>query len=563
MRPELMNMHSMFEFLMGAYLQVLTWVVQLASALAVIANRPVNHGDYALAAVIAASILLGLLCCIWAVAERVRGATRRGAMRAALARAQADIRFRETMIAACPEAIAVIGGDLGKPLSYRGGAALLQACLDGPDAATLAAKLESLITAGAAFTLSLRTASCPVVAVRGCSVGSRAAVFFRVDKDAPEPEADFCATMDALPIPVWIRNKHMVLTWANRAFLAATASSTLRDALLKDASLDQSERDLARAASDGADKVSTKRYVVINGQRRALTIDMRRLPDKSVAGFATDVTDITKAEAKLQLSADAFSSVLNTFDTAIAIFGADRRLETYNGAYVRMWRLPEQWLDAHPTFDDILDRLREMRRLPEQRDFGAWKRELMEQFEQAGHHHEATWHSPTGLSVDVKSYPYLLGGAIYVFRDISERLRLEASYQMLVRSQRATLNTISDAMAMFGPDDRLKLYNDAFVRLWKLTENQLSDQPHLTKVADLCASRTGRDGIWSMVSAGVNSSEPARYGEWGHLARADGRSLSLALTRLPEGATLVTFADVTDLQRFQTLLREEKQSSVA
>ena len=556
-------MHSMFEFAMGAFLQVLTWVVQLASMLAAIADRPMNHGDYALAAVVASSILLGLLCCVWAVAERVRGAVRRDAMRTALARAQSDIRFREAMISACPEAIAVIGGDLGAPLSYRGGAALLQACLDGPDAATLAAKLETLLATGAAFTLALRTASFPVVTVRGSAVGSRAAVFFRVDKDAAEPEADFCSAMDALPIPVWIRNKHTVLTWANRAFLAATGSPTLRDALLTDASLDSSERDLARAASDGADIVSARRYIVIGGQRRALTIDMRRLPDKSVAGFATDVTDLAKAEAKLQLNADAFSNALNTFETAVAIFGADRRLATYNTAYVRMWHLPEQWLDAHPTLNDILDRLREMRRLPEQRDFAAWKRELMEQFEEAGQQVEQTWHSPTGLSVDVRSFPHLLGGAIYLFRDISERLRMESSYLMLRLSQRATLNTINEAMAVFGPDGRLKLHNDAFVRLWKLNEEELAGQPHLTKVADLCAARTGRDGIWSMVSAGVNSSEPARYGEWGHLARADGRSLSLALTRLPEGATLVTFTDLTDLQRFQTLLREEKQSSVA
>ena len=556
-------MHSMFEFAMGTYLQVLTWVVQLASALAVIANRPMNHGDYALAAVVASSILLGLLCCIWAVAEHVRGASRRDAMRAALGRAQSDIRFREAMISACPEAIAVIGGDLGAPLSYRGGTALLQACLDGPDAATLAAKLESLIATGGAFTLRLRTASFPVVTVRGCAVGSRAAVFFRVDKDAAEPESDFCATMDALPMPVWIRNKHMVLTWANRAFLTATASPTLRDALLSDASLDRSERDLARAASDGADIESARRYIVIGGERRALTIDMRRLPDKSVAGFATDVTDLVKVEARLQLNAEAFNGVLNTFETAVAIFGADRRLATYNAAYARMWHLPELWLDAHPTFSDILDRLREMRRLPEQRDFAAWKRELMKQFEDAGQHHEETWHSPTGVSLDVRSFPYLLGGAIFLFRDISERLRTEASYQMLVLSQRATLNTVNEAMAVFGPDGRLKLHNDAFIRLWKLNEDQLSGQPHLTAVAGLCAARTGRDGIWSMVSAGVNSSEPARYGEWGHLARADGRSLSLALTRLPEGATVVSFTDVTDLQRFQTLLTEEQQSSVA
>jgi len=556
-------MHTVFEIAMGAYLQVLAWVAQLASLLAVISGRGASHGDYTVAAVVVSSIIIGLLCAVWAIVERMRAASQRDTLRAALGRAQADIRFREAMIAACPEAIAVLGGDLGVPLSYRGGSALLQACLDGPDAATLAAKLEALIATGAAFTLRLRTASFPRVTARGCPVGARAAVFFRVDNDGAEPQADYCAALDALPMPAWIRNKHMVLTWANRAFLAAKNLPTLRDALLTDGSLDCSERDLARAASEGAEIVRERRYIVVDGHRHALEIEMHRLPDRSIAGFAVDVTDLAKAEAKIQLNADAFGNVLNTFDTAVAIFGADCRLAVYNMAYARMWQLPEQWLETHPTLSDILDRLRETRRVPEQRDFAAWKREHMRQFEEPSHLVDETWHSPGGVSVDVRSFPYLLGGAIYLFRDISERLRLEASYQLLMRAQRAAFNTLNDAMAIFGPDGRLKLHNNAFVRLWRLDETELAHEPHLTRVADLCAARGGRDGIWSMVSAGVNSSEPARFSEWGDLVRADGHSLSLALTRLPEGATLVTFTDVTDFKRFQRGLREEKRTSAA
>jgi len=556
-------MHTVFEVAMGAYLQVLACVTVLASAMANLAHRHANQDDYTLAAVVAASIILGLICCMWAVAERLRTFSLRRALRSALARAQADIRFREAMISAGSEAAAVLGGDLSAPLSYRGGSALLQACLDGPDGNVFATKLEALMATGAAFALKVRTSSFPAVTARGCPVGSRAAVFFRLDKDAADPQADFAATMDALPVPVWIRNRHLVLTWANKAFLSATASPTLRDALLSDASLDRSERDLARAAADGKDVIRERRYVVLNGQRRAVEIDIRRLADGSVTGFAADVTALAKAEARLQLKADAFASVLNTFETAVAIFGDDQRLAAYNTAYARMWHLPEPWLEAHPTVFDILDRLREMRRLPEQRDFAAFKREHAEPFEDASRQVRDTWHSPTGLSVDVRSFPYLLGGVVYLFRDVSERLRLEASYHMLVKCQRAALNTISDAMAIFGPDGRLKLHNDAFARLWRLDEVDLASQPHLSAVADLCAARIGRDGIWSMVSAGVNSGEPSRYGEWGHVERADGRSLSLALTRLPEGATLVTFTDVTDLRGFQKILREEPETSVA
>jgi PAS domain-containing protein len=554
-------MHTAFEFIMGAYLSLLTGVARLAGWLTILGDDPAHR--YSLAAVIISSLLLGCGCCIWAVVTRLHYRSYRLAMRAALGRAQADIRFREAMISACPEAIAVLSTDMNAPLSYRGGAGLLQASLNGPDAAALAVKLEDLLATGTGFIATVRTANYPHVDVRGCAVGSRAAVFFHIDKTGAEPEADFAAVLDALPLPVWVRNKHLVLTWANRTFLAATGAATLRDALLKDASLDRSERDLARAAGEGHDTTAAKRYAVFNGERHSLALDLKRLPDYSIAGFALDTTAQARAESRLQLSIDAFGAMLNTLDTAVAIFGTDTGLVAYNSAFVRMWTLPEPWLKAHPTMSDVLDRLREMRRVPEQRNFAAWKKEFLQQFHDANEHAVETWHLPTGISIDVRSAPYLPGGTVYLFRDISERIRVASAHQLLLHTQRAVLDTMDNALALFGPDGRLRLHNNAFASLWEISENELAGQPHLTKIAALCAGRTGRDGIWSMIASGVNSSQPERLGEWGDLERADGKALSASLKRLPDSATLVTFTDNTDLARFSEMTAKPKLVTAA
>jgi hypothetical protein len=91
----------------------------------------------------------------------------------------------------------------------------------------------------------------------------------------------------------------------------------------------------------------------------------------------------------------------------------------------------------------------------------------------------------------------------------------------------------------------------------------LSPQPHFAEIATLCADRIGRDGIWSIISAGINSSSPERFGEWGRAQRADGHMLSLALSRLPNGATIVRFADITDLERFATMQQEDASNAAA
>jgi PAS domain-containing protein len=137
-----------------------------------------------------------------------------------------------------------------------------------------------------------------------------------------------------------------------------------------------------------------------------------------------------------------------------------------------------------------------------------------------------------------------------LFEDISETLRLSTQLHILAETQRATLDAIEDGMAVFGTDGKLRMHNAAFAGLWKFTEEELAAEPHLMALAQAATSRIGRDGIWNMIAAGITASEPAHYGEWGRVVRADGRVLALHLTRLPLGASLVTFEDNTDLERF-------------
>ena len=69
------------------------------------------------------------------------------------------------------------------------------------------------------------------------------------------------------------------------------------------------------------------------------------------------------------------------------------------------------------------------------------------------------------------------------------------------------------------------------------------------------------DGIWGIVSCGINSATPECFGEWSKTRRADGRVISLSLSRLPNGTTVVAFTDITDLEKFSAL--DEEMSGAA
>ncbi|MEI9995573.1 MAG: PAS-domain containing protein [Rhizomicrobium sp.] len=550
-------MHDIVSAIFSAFVQLTIWTSSLATGLGALGGHKPQQGELAMAAIVVASLLVCILGCFWALVERGRRAAGQHAMNQNLARAQSEIRFREAMISACPEAIVVMGADMPAPLSYRGGSALLQACLAGSDSTTLAARMKSLLEAGAPFVLTARTAIHQGVAVQGCVVGSRAAIFMRIEDETTGRARDFQTMLEAIPMPLWIRDRSFALTWANRAFLGTIGAITLDAARRSDQRLVRSERDLVGAVLEGNDVMGERRYAVVEGRRRALSVDMVRLPSAQVAGMALDVTETAQAEAQIRLDADANADLLDKVEVAVALFGSDRRLAFSNRKFSQMWGLPEAWLETHPAIEDIFDRLREVRRLPEQRDFQNWKKEHLKLFETDDGQLDEAWHVPGGVSVRVRAYPYLLGGVYYIFEDVSEALRLSTSLHMLTATQRATLDTIEDGMAVFGPDGRLKMHNAAFARLWHLDESDLQAEPHLTTLSALCLTRFGRDGIWSAVQSGVVSNEPARYGDWGRLARADGRILSLSLTRLPLGSTLVSFEDRTDLERFEAAIASD------
>jgi PAS domain-containing protein len=288
---------------------------------------------------------------------------------------------------------------------------------------------------------------------------------------------------------------------------------------------------------------------VADGKRCAFAITLDRLPDGHIVGSAIDVTATAQAEAKLQLQADAHAEVLDRIDIGVAIFGADHRLSHFNQAYAKLWDLPAEWLATRPNAGEIFDRLRELRRLPEQRDFAGWKEDRLALFDGENTSDEEYWHLPNGQSLRVAAQPDLMGGLTFLYEDVSDRLKLESSYTNLIRVQRATLDTLDDGVAVFGTDGRLKLNNTAFAELWQFADSELASEPHLRQLAQASERSFGQDNSWNVIASAVSSANPESYGKWANSTRRDGKTLSLTLARLPDGATLVSFSEKQRLAR--------------
>ncbi len=262
----------------------------------------------------------------------------------------------------------------------------------------------------------------------------------------------------------------------------------------------------------------------------------------------------------MQQHIDAHADTLDKLATAVAIFGRDQKLTFYNRAFARMWDLPEQWLDTHPGDGDILDRLREARRLPEQRDYQMWKRQRLALYENPGDGaSEDVWHIPSGKTLRVVAQPHPFGGLTFLYEDVTEKIALESSYNTLSKVQAATINSLQEGVAVFGPDGRLKLHNAAFLRIWELEPKDMAGEPHVRAIAAASAEKFGDEAMWERLIQAVSSGAPGPR-DMGEIERNDRTVLALSLSPLPDGATLVTFTDVTDRSRIESALRERSEA---
>jgi signal transduction histidine kinase len=522
------------------------------SALA--AGLPIGSPDIFL---IIALVSFALAMAVWALTEHRSSIASRRALRTSAEKARTMISARDAWLSAGRESLLIWSNSGSDPVSYGNGAVFLRDCMAGPDAADLESALKRLTTEGSEFAITCRTADRRMISVRGRPAGGNLLVFLD-EQSAVVESLDYRGALNALPIPVWIRDKNLSLRFVNRAFLTLAGLSE-EAAYSGNVAFERSERELAAAAQAGSQVAEATRFAVVSGARRALALTLSPLSDGSIAGSAMDVTGQTEAETRLRQHIMAHADIIDRMHTAVAVFGSDRKLTFYNPAFAELWGLQNSWLDTRPSHGELLDRLRELRKLPEQTDFRAWKQLQSQVFENRELEDEV-WHLPGGQSLRVTARPQPLGGVALLFEDVSEALRLESSYNTLMKVQKASLDTLQEGVAVFGPDGRLKLHNLAFARIWQFEAGELSGEPHLRQITKSCAARFGGDRIWDAVTASVTTAASARTREWSEMERSDGAIIRLSIAPLPDGATFVSFADITDRFRIETALRERNDA---
>jgi nitrogen-specific signal transduction histidine kinase len=376
---------------------------------------------------------------------------------------------------------------------------------------------------------------------------------------------ELTALFDAIDMPVWLRGPDLTLIQCNQSFARAVEAATPGDAVAAEAEIASPAQGAGRALAIQAqiaagEPVRKILHAIVAGERRLLEITEVLLPATGqVAGFAIDHTDLAASRDELSRHIAEHAGVLEKLGTAIAIYAADTHMTFFNVAFARLWDLEEDYLRSGPSLGEVLEELRSRRRLPEQIDFKVYKKEVLEQFTSLIEAREELMHLPDERVLRLVVHPHPLGGLLYTYEDVTDRITLERSYNTLIAVQRETLDNLHTAVAVFGPDGRLKLRNAAFETMWKISPQWAEIQPHVSDLVDATKGMFVEED-WPTLKERIVQRTTDYQPHAGRFARTDGSVLDYAAVPLPDGAMLFSYLDVTDTINVERALRERNEA---
>ncbi|MGA9051897.1 MAG: PAS-domain containing protein [Pseudolabrys sp.] len=366
------------------------------------------------------------------------------------------------------------------------------------------------------------------------------------------------ALLDSLPAPVWARDSAGELVFVNSAYADAVDAGDPAEAVARRLELlDQSARaELGRTRAAGETYTGRLPAIAAGGRRIFEVVDVPSAAGSS--GIAIDRTEVETMRAELTRMVEAHRRVLDQLATGVAVFNVDRKLTFYNAAFRVLFELDAGCLDQTPSDAAVLDTLRSKRKLPEEHDFRQWRQHLYEAYRTV-EPKEHMWHLPDGRALRVVTTPNPEGGVTYLYDEVTERLDMHRRYDALIKVQSETLDHMSEAVAVFGSDGRVRLHNPAFQRMWKLSHDALEQHPHAEAVTAWCQALHDDNTVWRSLRASVTAIDN-RESLVARIERRDGAMIDLATMPLPDGATLVTFQDRTDTVNVERALRERNEA---
>ncbi|MEE3154989.1 MAG: PAS-domain containing protein, partial [Pseudomonadota bacterium] len=382
-------------------------------------------------------------------------------------------------------------------------------------------------------------------------------------EEAARAREDFGALVgliEAAPMPMWFRGADMQLRLVNQAYVAAVGAESADQVVSDQVELvetvnGRTAAEVAQQAADRRQPIERILSATIDRARRTIRVTDLPLMGEGIAGYAVDIEEMEEQAREFRAFREAQRSMLDQLSIGVAQFDAAHRMTFANQPYHRVFSLPPGVVNERTTFEQMLLIARENGRIPEVRDFPAWRNELAEWFQRDEPHEEA-WSLSDSTHLRVIAQPLPDGGLVMIAEDRTEQLALSATRDTLLRTRTATFDNLFEALAVFAPDGHLELWNRGFPGAWGIDPEVLDGHPQAEDLLRAISQNLADQSAISRLNQVIRAATLDRRKSDGRIELADGRTLDFAGVPLPDGNGMLTVLDMTASRQAEEALRE-------
>jgi PAS domain-containing protein len=258
--------------------------------------------------------------------------------------------------------------------------------------------------------------------------------------------------------------------------------------------------------------------------------------------FASEATALVRADEDRRSFVQTLGKTFADLSIGLAIFDKSRQLAMFNPALLDMTKLPVTFLSGRPSIDTFLDRLRELRIMPEPKDYTTWREQFtaMEVAAKNGTYSE-NWTLPDGQTFRVTGRPHPNGAFAILFEDITAEVSLTRRFRSDIETSQAVLDTLPDAIAVFSGSGTMVISNRAYAKLWATDAAILLDHRDVRTEITVWQDHCIASPMWTEMRDFIQrlgSRKP-----WSENAMLiDGRHLRCHAIPIAGGMTMVRFA---------------------
>lgn len=182
--------------------------------------------------------------------------------------------------------------------------------------------------------------------------------------------------------------------------------------------------------------------------------------------------------------------------------------------------------------------------LPEVPDFRVYKNDELKDFQNIIEAREDMLHLPDSRTFRRIRAPHPMGGLIFAFEDVTDRLATRRAYNSLLSVQKEILDSLFDAVLIFGSNGRLKFYNQAYLKLWSAEELFLQKEPNISELIESQKPFFGNAENWNALKTDIISHITDATTKTFSLTRGDRVSVEVQSSSLSDDSIMITYKKI-------------------